>query len=494
MKKLFVKILLFIVAFAIITSPLSLLLIKGHQQEPVYTKTYYAALVDKVNLLEKHKNDKKIILVGGSNVAFGFDSKYLENIFPEYKVINFGLYAALGTKIMVDLTKDYINTGDMIFVIPETSTQSMSLYFNASNTLKAIEDNPSIYHKLDSDNKKEIIGEYYNFVKERSKYTEEIVPSGVYKRTNFNENGDISYLETDKFGVLLRSQNRMGEIHYDPSTLVDHNFEISDEFAQYLNKYNSYAKNKGANVYYSFSPVNELSLIQSNDDLENSIIKLYSSLKNKLELLIVGNPREYIIDPHYFFDSNFHLNDNGAKLRTQIFAKNIYRDVLNKPVSFEVELIDKPEYPKIDINGEDSVSAKYFDFLDNGTSYSILSIKNDYKELKEIVLPTVYNQKPVLGIEKEAFKGSLLEKIIIPSIGLNNYFKNGCFDGCDNLVSIYLEEVNPDLINVSYTGELFSDSAAAQITIFVPSESITLYSTNYFWGAYSKMLEGYKND
>ena len=118
MKKTVTKLLLFVLALSLIITPFFVFYKINYNKPHIYSKTYYAALVDKVNLLEKNKNNRKIILIGGSNVAFGFNSKILEEEFPKYKVINFGLYAALGTKLMIDLSKEYINQGDLVFVIP----------------------------------------------------------------------------------------------------------------------------------------------------------------------------------------------------------------------------------------------------------------------------------------------------------------------------------------------------------------------------------------
>ena len=59
---------------------------------------------------------KKIVIVGGSSVAFGFDSQKIEQAFPGYKVVNFGLYADLGTKVMLDLSEDHISEGDIVIV------------------------------------------------------------------------------------------------------------------------------------------------------------------------------------------------------------------------------------------------------------------------------------------------------------------------------------------------------------------------------------------
>lgn len=491
MKKIVNKLFKFIIAITLIITPFLVFYKINYSKPNIYSNTYYAALIDKINLLEENKNKRKIILIGGSNVAFGFNSKIIQEEFPEYKVINFGLYAALGTKLMIDLSKEYINKNDLIFIIPEISNESMSLYFNPINTLKAIEENLELVKKLPRDNQRQVVGAYFDFVNEKNTYKEPIKTNGVYQRNNFNEYGDIHYLDKDDNDVLLRSQNRMGNLHFDGSMPVSYSIQINSDFIDYLNDFNKYVISKGATTYYSFSPVNDLSTIQTGLELEKQAIDLYWNLRDNLDFKVIGNPIDYVIDAHYFYDSNFHLNDSGAILRTLIFLKDIYRDVLKASHNITIKIPEKPDYPKINLDGDDSLTASYFNYIDNGDSYSISSIKEEYCHLTEVTLPLIKDKKAIIGIESNAFKNSSLSKIIIPSLGLKTYIANGAFDNCLSLNSIYIEESNPDNINVSYTGELFGDNVSSHLKIYVPYDGLTAYRTNYFWGAYSNKLEGF---
>ena len=208
----------------------------------------------------------------------------------------------LGTKIMMDLAIDSINEGDLVFVIPEINEQSMSLYFNASATLKAIEDDFSILNKIDSNNRNSVYAEYFNFISERGKYKEIIEPGEtVYRRDSFNKYGDISYAFADKNIMML---------HYDPTMKVDFNLKINDEFASYVNAFARRVEKKKAACFYTWSPVNNLSTDNSGLD------DFYWNVRKALNMHVVGNPEEFIFDNHYFYDSNFHLNNSGAKLRT----------------------------------------------------------------------------------------------------------------------------------------------------------------------------------
>lgn len=465
----------------LILLPYGVFLIVANVQPHVYTNTYYAALVDKVKRLEEHKGEKKIILVGGSNIAFGFDSESLEKEFPDYKVVNFGLYAALGTKLMLDLSKNYISAGDMVFVIPETNAEAMSLYFNPNGTLMALEERMDLISALDDENKKSITGTYFSFVNGRNQYSSPIEVSGVYQRKNFNSYGDILYTEKDENGVEYRARNRM-TVHYDPTMPIDYSMSLNQDFFTYLNNYSDFVYSKGAAAYYGFSPVNSLA-VKNTDSIDD----FYWSIRSALKMKVIGNPHEYNIDSHYFYDSNFHLNDAGAILRTAIFAEDIKRDVFNSSSPVSIEIPEMPPYVDGGEIGDDSPTAPYFTYTDYEDSLLISGVASSHLSDTELILPSVANHKKVVGIAENAFNGSSVTSLSIPTT--ISILMDGCF-GNSSLNSVYIETTDPSSIIVSYTGSM-TTGVSEGFKIYIHDECFTDFLTDYYWGAYSSYFVRY---
>lgn len=451
----------------------------------IYSNTYYAALVDKINLLETHKDDKKIILVGGSNVAFGFDSKKLEEEFPEYKVINFGLYANLGTKIMMDLSKPYINKGDMVFLLPETNEQSMSLYFSPLSTWKAIEDKQEVLNLLPEGNQKFMRGNYISFIQEKTKYTEPIPGSGIYQRKNFNKHMDFEFLIDE---ISQRTQNQMSQ-RYDPTMPIDYSKPLFDsEFVSYTNEYNDFINKKSANLYFGFCPINEMSI--SNYDEEDAI-NYYWNIKESLNCAVIGNPVEYHIEPNYFFDSNFHLNDAGATLRSKLFSDDIYRDVLRVDKESNIVVPEKPNFPDIDI-GRDSESVKYFEYVENMTGYTITGVKGEYIHSKTLEIPEFLGGKSFNMIGENCFSQcDNLTTLVLPKTITS--LMNRVFANNYKLSSIKLLHADPSKIQVDYQGGM-TEGVIDDFKIYVPEEGRLSYMTDYYWSAYSSYFVGYQNE
>ena len=161
--------------------------------KPVYGQTFLGELAPKYERL-KAIDEPKVIIVGGSSVAFGLDSALLEQ-HVGMPVVNFGLYATLGTKIMMDLSKANINEGDIVVLAPEMDAQTLSLYFNAEAALQGMESDWSMLRYIDSDNHSDLVGGLYEYLTSKIKYLREglLDPAGVYNRDSFNEYGDIVY-------------------------------------------------------------------------------------------------------------------------------------------------------------------------------------------------------------------------------------------------------------------------------------------------------------
>lgn len=102
----------------------------------VFSGTYYGELYDMYQRIQDSSR-KKIVIIGNSSVPFGVDSELMEKELgydqADYKVCNFGLYGAIGTKVMLDLSEEYINKDDIVIFSPELDSQSLSLYFSAGN-------------------------------------------------------------------------------------------------------------------------------------------------------------------------------------------------------------------------------------------------------------------------------------------------------------------------------------------------------------------------
>ena len=434
-----------------------------------YSNTFLAGLSVKYHRL-KSIDQPKIVVIGGSNVAFGLDSLTMEK-YTGFSVVNFGLYATLGTKAMLDLSKSSVNKGDIIVISPETDAQTMSLYYNGESMWQALDGDYGMLWDVGFDNFGPLLGAFFSYSNDKLNfYLDKSMPDpkGVYKKTSFNKLGDIIY-ERPYNSMLL---------HYDPThqIMLDPSI-VQDDFIEYLNRYAKYVRNKGAKIYFSFPPMNRLALEKGST--EASIYSFYEYLRDKLDFEIISDINDYILDKDYFYDTNFHLNDTGVRVRTSMLAGDILRYEGNAS-SVELDLPPAPIRPAnyFETVEEDDTSG-YFIYKDvEGGGITLTDISDLGKSQTELKIPSSYEGKPILSIEPAAFsKCTKLKRVII---GKNTNLKqlyNGVFAGCTSLEIIEIH-VLPNALNVGF--DLFK-GASDTCKVYVHKDMYGDFATDYIW-------------
>src|SRR5688572_3873186 len=110
MKKFIKNVIVFFIGFI-------LLLLTGillPDNNPVQSNDY--SIIDKHQLLQK-KDPPRLILAGGSNVAFGFNSKRIADSL-NINVINTAIHAGYGLKYIIDDLKPFLKQGDIVILSP----------------------------------------------------------------------------------------------------------------------------------------------------------------------------------------------------------------------------------------------------------------------------------------------------------------------------------------------------------------------------------------
>ncbi len=443
-----------------------------------YGETFLGELSVKYDRLRDVEGDK-IVLIGGSSLAFGVDSKTMEEYLGK-PVVNFGLYATLGTKVMLDLSKKGVERGDTVVICPEMDAQTLSLYYNAEAMWQACDSDASLLFGIGKDNVGDMIGGFWGYLTSKLGYAfgEGLNVSGVYTKAAFNEYGDIIY---------ERPYNQM-TLGYDPNKIITLSEEIFDEkFVEYINDYVSWAKLRGVTVYFSFPPMNADAVETAE---ESDIHKFYQFLSESLDCEVISDVSDYILDSGYFYDSNFHLNDAGVPIRTMQLVEDIRRAEGNT-AAVEIIYPDIPEVPVIDVgeSGDENTDftetdASNFEFAEFGKGLVITGVKGDALSAETVVIPKKANGKDVLAIKDGALSGcSKLKTLVIYGNIVQLY--DGFLSGCSTVEEIYI--YNSNCTSISIGAELLS-GVSGKPQIKVPYEAFGSYVSDYFWGIYSSYL------
>ena len=443
----------------------------------MYEETFLGALAPKVERI-KSIDEPKIVVVGGSSVAFGLDSKMLSE-HTGYEVVNFGLYATLGTRIMLDLSREYINQGDIVIIAPELDKQTLSLYFNGEAMWQAADSDLSLLQKVHPDNYMDLaatLPEYLSTVLSRvAKGEGAISPTGIYRKDSFNEYGDIIYPR--EYNIMTAG--------YDVNQVLTLSKDIYDaEFVDYLNEYINDITNKGAKAYYTFCPLNQSALAP--ETTESVISDFYQHVAEMIECPIISDPNSLILHEGYFYDTNFHLNDAGVIIRTA----NLIDDILRAEGRTDYVAIQIPEIPKrpeSDKNEtwEENKWSTMFYYEEFGDGLSIVGVKEEAKNLEALELPYMADGKPVLVVSEEAFSEckNLKELTIYENITL---IENGAFKGANKLEYLHMRRETAEDLEVG--ADLFEGASNNLRICFYSETSFQNFVSGYWWGIHGERM------
>ncbi len=295
---------------------------------------YLGELADKYARLRSFDDENKIIVIGGSSVAFGINSQVMEK-YLDMPVVNFGLYGPLGTTIMMDLARGHINEGDIVVLAPETDNQTMSMTFNGEGVWESCDSDFTMLFKIRFHNWDDMLGSFWVYAQKKLQFFHlgKASPDGVYDHDSFNEYGDIIF---QRIGTIMPDG-------YDPTVPVDLDPSIiEDDYIDYMNDFIDYCYRRGAQVFFSWPPMNKLGVQQE----EEGILEYATYVRENIHCPIISNITDYVLHEGYFYDTNYHLNDVGVYVHTA----NLIQDLENVIGDGDYIPIERPAPPEINLN------------------------------------------------------------------------------------------------------------------------------------------------
>ncbi|MBR5528638.1 MAG: hypothetical protein IKV97_06495 [Clostridia bacterium] len=443
---------------------------------PQYDGTFLGEFAEKHERL-KSTDDPKIILIGGSNLAFGVDSEKLAE-YVGMPVVNYGLYASLGTKALLDMSEPHIKEGDIVVICPETNAQTYSLYYNGESMWQALDGDMSMIYDAGIDNFPKLVSTLPDFAGAKNSFYKsgnKPKASGIYSKDSFNEYGDIS---------VERKYNEMPG-NYDSTTLINISTEIiEDGFVDYLNDYAAKAERRGAQVFFSFSPMNASAVVSTKEQKR----EFYMTLGESLDFPIISDIDKYILSPAYFYDTNFHLNTRGAQLRTALLADDILREtgVTEYVETVKLSAPKRPDNYFKDKIAEEDKNSMYFTYSKVEGGLSISGLTAIGKQQNELTLPVSSDGQPVISVGAEVFaQAKNLKKIVIPENTSVRNISNRAFAGAQKLAGIEIYAL-PDKLTV---GSLVFDGMNSSCNVYVPAENYGVFASDYFWSGLMKYIK-----
>lgn len=262
--------------------------------------SFQAALLDKTERL-RSIDEPKIILVGNSNLAFGVDSEKIQEALG-MPVVNMGLHGGLGNAFLENMGKLDISEGDIVVVchsdydddgtIPDPAlawiTVEMHPEFWKLIPVKAIPQMLKAYPSY-------LYSSAVRFLTGSPKNVPETGTS--YSRAGFNAFGDVCVRGEDSF------------VFTEGSVVVP---QVGEKTAARLNELNHYILSRGATMVVAGYPIGSGEFTPAEAEFD----AFEAQLREALDCPVISRFADYFLPYSCFYDTVFHLNDEGVKLRT----------------------------------------------------------------------------------------------------------------------------------------------------------------------------------
>jgi len=254
---------------------------------------------------------RKIILVGGSNLHYGINSKLLEEELG-IAVANMGLQGSIGLEYYFNEIMDKVQENDIVILLGE----------------------PGLYHKIDTNGEQtlyNLISKYPKGIKYLNKY--QIINSPKYIGVAINEN--FKYFLTlisaklQNLKTTLEQTNTWGDYEghkgmnstYTAKKLEPIDFQYAKKRIKhtisFLQNTEREITSRGAHFFIGFAPTAKSI---ERDDIFRLIDEATTDAFSDTKL---GSMTEYVMPDEYFFDTSHHLLYKMRDKRTKMVINNI---------------------------------------------------------------------------------------------------------------------------------------------------------------------------
>ena len=273
--------------------------------------TYLAAIIDKETIL-KNTPSPKIIIIGGSNVAFGFDSSLMKQKVG-IPVVNTGLQGGLGIRFAMNFVKPYIKEGDILIISPEYNNilgdlnggevlaQLLILYPKGILSISSFNEVWELLKAFPAVHTEAIKLFFEDKLKNECSLCEG--NTKIYYRSAFNpETGDIT---TNYVRPKPQEKEQIELIYKVPNPQFSGNIRFLDNFYEYV-------VSKNAKMYFVYP-----SLVNHFDDNTKEILQQTEIVLNQeLAFPILDSVKDSLFPNDMMFDSPYHLNNQGRIIRS----------------------------------------------------------------------------------------------------------------------------------------------------------------------------------
>jgi hypothetical protein len=278
---------------------------------------------------QKHKRlesiaSPKIILVGGSNLAFGVDSTKLGDAL-QHPVANMGLRGSLGLTYMFNEVKEQIRYGDIIVLCPESKLFYENVPDDGAIILESLLTYPEGIKYVDF---REFLSPQVNwancvrqvFLDKWRIYKYKLSVLFATRLTVWPHEETYCCRSFDSKGDHVAHLNRKGSA-IEPEEFCDGQGKRYDLAVRKIGEFADFCAGRGAHVVFVMPPFPAGANYY--DRRKGLYDHIYTAINAVRKVDVICSQDRYIFDEKLFYDTVNHLNATGRRLRTERLVKDL---------------------------------------------------------------------------------------------------------------------------------------------------------------------------
>jgi len=294
----------------------------------------YETQIVKRDLLEQHRNKRKLLFTAGSSTLFGIDSGRIEAAFG-IPTLNMGLHLGRPAEYILNEIEPYIKSGDVVVLPLEYEQYSSTTAYNSWFTDQIMAWNPEYFRQLDLKEKvrfifsvrpqRILVGVMTQFlsgqleiVRQRRLKSPEQILSRVHTawaQKHYRPDGMYLFLNSDPHGdAIFRSSEPQAQPGGDPYVLGPA-FKESPYFWQVLQAFSVRCRARGVDLYVAWPPVME-GLVDFKDPQVSHSVNVITTRLREMGISMLGTPADFQYARERFTGNVYHLTLQGRTEHT----------------------------------------------------------------------------------------------------------------------------------------------------------------------------------
>ena len=255
---------------------------------------------------------QKILIVAGSNALFGVNSELIEQQL-KIKTINYSVNAGIFLPYVLYKAKQVIKPGDIVLLPLEYSLYNYNGIPNSQMIDSIFSRDFEVFFELTI---REQFYVFWNVTFKRVYQGYQAqggkeIKWGVYGVHHVDKRGDQTHTR-----LADRSQSMWDEINQLPGNLYGQEYSADALAWDYLHDFILWCHQQGAKCIFMPSTLMRFESYLS-DPKERWFYQNLASMVEKAGGVYIGDPYDYMYEKALYFNTDYHLIDEGRKMRTE---------------------------------------------------------------------------------------------------------------------------------------------------------------------------------